>query len=201
MGKFYGRCATRTGLIESVTPPMTILVLLALCQPAAAAQSLRPAFSPSLKALGAEAMKDPAAATSREAAKTGAAAGFTGENPLPFHVKVLSPVELIDPAAPPSPRPPQPQPAPGDKTPTYHFEGKKPMGGLTIYTPVRDQEGQDNSTRASGGGGGLFGLLKGLVKWAAVIGGAALMIWGGPVGLVAGAALVAAGATLFLKKN
>lgn len=188
---------------------MTIaLALLAFCLPAAA-QNRVAAPSPTLKALEAAALKDPASRPSGEKAKSEAAEDFTGEGPLPFHVQVLSPVELVDPAAPRRPAepaaPPQaapkPEAGPSDGRPTYHFVGRKPMDGLTIYTPVQDEAGRDNSTRASGGAGGLLGLLKGLFKFVAIAAGAALIAMGGPVGIGVGAALVAAGAWMLLRKG
>ncbi len=140
--------------------------------------------SPTYRVLSTEARNDPSAASRVENVKGQAAPAYTGESPLPFHVEIVTPVELIDPVTgrrttpgaetpvPPVPPPvtvrppalakpeaPAAEPETGGN-PTYHFEGKKPFGGLTVYTPVRDQAGRDNSTRASGGGGGLMGLLK-----------------------------------------
>ncbi|MBI5202411.1 MAG: hypothetical protein HY925_12545, partial [Elusimicrobia bacterium] len=58
------------------------------------------------------------------------------------------------------PEAPAPAPETDGSNPSFHFEGKRPFGGLTVYTPVRDRAGNNNSTRSSGGGGGLMGMLK-----------------------------------------
>ncbi|MBI4345529.1 MAG: hypothetical protein HY553_01650 [Elusimicrobia bacterium] len=144
--------------------------------------------SPTYQTLQSDSVKDPAAHARVEASVADAGRAYNGDKPLPFHVEVVSPIELVDPVtgrrtkpgAKPEPpaagepvAAPSPEPAgrgprvetgdpagAGDGPPTYHFEGKRPMGGLTIYTPVRDQAGRDNRTRAAGGGGGLLGLLK-----------------------------------------
>lgn len=183
---------------------MTLLPLLAALSISHAAPYFQ---SSTYEALKVEAAKDPAGLSKMEGAKADAAQGYTGEGVLPFHVEVLSPVELVDPVtgrrsgdkpqAVSSPSTSKEPPA-GDDRPTYHFEGHSPMGGLTVYKPVRDSAGSDNSTRSSGGG--LFGFLKGLFKWVAIAAGIALIVTMTPVGIGLGAALVATGAYLALKK-
>lgn len=183
---------------------MTLLTLLAALSCSQAAVRLP---SPTYEALTAEGDKDPGATPRLEGAKEEAGESYTGSGPLPFHLEVLSPVELIDQAAPrrvaPKPEasaepPAAKEPEGKDDRPSYHFEGKRPLDGLTVYTPVRDQAGSDNSTSAPGGG--LFGFLKGILKWVAIAAGIALIATLTPVGIGVGAALVAGGAYLALQK-
>ncbi len=187
--------------------PLLALVPLFLAALPASAQDLHANFSPVLESLKRGAADDPAAAPRAEQAKGEAGKSFDGGAPLPISVKVLSPVGFVDaPGAPRSTPTPQtqaapPVPAPKDVTPKetgpgYHFEGKSPLPGLTLYTPVKDTPGGDNGTHGGKGGGGLFGILK----WA-LLGLGALLIasFFFPPLLVFGGALVAAGGYLAAK--
>ena len=53
--------------------------------------------SPTYRALTNEAMKDSAGLSRIENVRSDASPAYTGENPLPFRVEVVTPVELIDP--------------------------------------------------------------------------------------------------------
>lgn len=160
--------------------------------------------SQTLEALQAQAVQAPETSGRGEDAARRAGQGFEGN---PFHIRTLTPVEHVDPAAlrrvetpvaetQPVPRregpaapaaevPPQeggPQRSP---TNNYYFEGKSPVSGITIYTAKPDltgggrtgSEGPDNPYAKYG-------------KWG-LIGGAALIVGafllGGPAGIALGA--------------
>jgi hypothetical protein len=128
----------------------SFLVLL-LAVPAAANPA---AMSATLEALRSEAAVDPAALGGRENASVTAGKSFDQM----FTVETLSPVDYVAldgaPRKNPPPQADEPprqsrktDPAPVVKAPAapdgegadYYFEGKKPLNGITIYTPVKGQ--------------------------------------------------------------
>lgn len=115
------------------------LLVLFLAVPAAADPA---AMSATLEALRSEAAADPAALSNRENAS--ARAGRTFDHS--FTIQSLTPVEYVPLAGAPRKNPP-PRLDETPKTPDasngegadYYFEGKKPLNGITIYTPVKGQ--------------------------------------------------------------
>lgn len=124
------------------------LLLLLLAVPAAATPA---AMTATLEALRSEAVADPAALTARENASARAGKSFDQS----FTIQTLTPVEYVSfPGEPRKNPPPQidetplpraktpavevkdPAPSDGENT-DYYFEGKKPLNGITIYTPVK----------------------------------------------------------------
>ncbi len=181
------------------------LLLLLLAVPAAANPA---AMTATLEALRSEAAADPAALTARESASIRAGRSFDKS----FTIQTLTPVEYVPlvgaprknpppqiDETPPLPRPtqtvpPAAPPSDGENT-DYYFEGKKPLNGITIYTPKKGNGstvGGESPTDKYGKYG----------KYA-VIGGAALLVAGLALGgtpLVAlaliGGLLIGAGAVL-----
>ena len=136
---------------------LTALLCILIQVPVSAA--LLPSQVRTVESLRSEAARSGAAsvAASPEDASR-AAAGFDGKSSgLPVTVEVLSPIEYAPlpgsegqgpVAAPRAPRPAPPAPG-GDpaRGPSYHFEGRRTaIPNLTIYTPVKDEEGSDGST-------------------------------------------------------
>lgn len=128
------------------------LLLLTLAAPAAASPA---AMSATLEALRSQAAADPAALSTREAASAEGGKAFDQS----FTIQTLTPVEYIpvggaerrNPPPPleeaPRQDPPRPPldaevkvPAPSDGSGAdYYFEGKQPLNGITIYTPVKGE--------------------------------------------------------------
>jgi hypothetical protein len=179
------------------------LLGLFLAVPAAANPA---AMSATLEALNSQAAADPAALTREDAASR---SGRTFDRS--FTIQTLTPVEhvtvgaprknpppvLDETPAPPRRKEPAAQPPagnPGAGT-DYYFEGKKPLDGITIYTPVKGEgstSGGDSPTAKYGKYG----------KYA-VIGGVALLgvglaLGGTPLVALAlvGGLLIGAGAVL-----
>lgn len=177
------------------------LLVLLLAVPAAATPA---AMTNTLEALRSQAAADPSAPSSREDASFRAGKSFDQS----FTIQTLVPVEHVafseprknpPPALDEKPQPPKKEPVAGTPNPgegtDYYFEGKKPLNGITIYTPVKG----DGST--SGGASptekyGAYG------KYA-VIGGLALLgvglaLGGTPLVALAliGGLLIGAGAVL-----
>lgn len=132
-----------------------LLVLLAV--PAAADPA---AMSATLEALRSQAAADPAVISTREGASLQAGKSFENS----FTIQTLTPVEYVPLSGEPRKNPPpvldEPAPRPRKEPvvkepavepparlggPTdgenadYYFEGKKPLNGITIYTPVKGQ--------------------------------------------------------------
>ncbi|MDP3543676.1 MAG: hypothetical protein Q8T11_14505 [Elusimicrobiota bacterium] len=170
--------------------------LLLMAAPAAATPA---AMSATLEALSSQAAADPAALT-REGASVRSGQSFDRS----FTIRTLAPVEYVAYGSEPrkSPPPVVEETAPPAKTAEnpgegadYYFEGKKPLNGITIYTPVKG-EGSTSAGEAPTAKYGTYG------KYA-MIGGAALLVvgavlGGGPlVGLaLVGGLLIGAGAVL-----
>lgn len=178
------------------------LLILLLAVPAAANPA---AMTNTLEALRSQAVADPSAPSSREDASARAGKSFDQS----FTIQTLTPVEYVafsgeprknpPPALDEKPQPPKKEPVAGTPNPgegtDYYFEGKKPLNGITIYTPVKG----DGST--SGGASptdkyGTYGKYS-------VVGGVALLAVGLALGgtpLVAlaliGGLLIGAGAVL-----
>lgn len=125
---------------------LALLVLL-LASPAAANPA---AMQGTLEAIRSQAAVDPAA-PSREDASVRAGKSFDQS----FTIQTLAPVEYVEfaterrknppPALDETPKPPRKEPIakdpvenPGAGT-DYYFEGKKPLNGITIYTPVKGE--------------------------------------------------------------
>lgn len=179
------------------------LLLLLLAVPAAADPA---AMSATLEAIRSQAAVDPAAPTTREDASARAGRSFDQS----FTIQTLEPVEYVKigeprknppPALDESPAPPRKESAaqppadnPGAGT-DYYFEGKKPLNGITIYTPVKG-EGSTTGGESPTAKYGTYG------KYA-VIGGLALLgvglaLGGTPLVALAlvGGILIGAGAVL-----
>lgn len=179
------------------------LLVLFLAVPAAADPA---AMSATLEAMRSQAAADPASFGGREDASVRAGKSFDQG----FTIQTLEPVEFVTigeprknppPALDETPAPPRKEPAaqtpadnPGAGT-DYYFEGKKPLNGITIYTPVKGEgstSGGDSPTDKYGKYG----------KYA-VIGGVALLgvglaLGGTPLVALAliGGLLIGAGAVL-----
>lgn len=171
------------------------LLALLLAAPASANPA---AMTATLEALSSQAAVDPAAFTTREGASVHAGSSFDRG----FTVETLTPVEYVavgEPRRNPPPTIEETPPAPRAENPgagaDYYFEGKKPLNGITIYTPVKGEgstSGGDSPTAKYGRYG----------KYA-VIGGVALLglglaVGGGPLVALAlvGGMLIGAGAVL-----
>ena len=179
------------------------LLVLILASPAAANPA---AMTATLEALRSEASADPAALTAREAASTRAGKTFDQM----FTVQTLTPVEYValDGAPrgnpppqiddkPPLPRetvPPAGAAAPGEGT-DYYFEGKKPLNGITIYTPRKGNgsTSEGASPTAKYGTYGKYAVIGGVLLL-----GAGLLLGGAPLVAIAlvGGLLIGAGAVL-----
>ncbi len=184
------------------------LLALFLAVPAAANPA---AMTATLEALRSEAVADPAALTARENASARAGKSFDHT----FTIQTLSPVEYVEFAGVDGPRknpPPQiddrkplpkkdpvadgtaPNSADGEGT-DYYFTGKKPLNGITIYTPVKGQGSttEGDSPTAKYGAYGKYAMIGGVVLL-----GIGLALGGAPLvglALVAGL-LIGAGAVL-----
>ncbi|MCR4296283.1 MAG: hypothetical protein NUW21_12165 [Elusimicrobia bacterium] len=167
-------------------------LFLLLAAPAAATPA---AMSATLEALSSQAAADPAALTRENASVT---AGRTFDQS--FTVQTLAPVEYVAFGGEPRKNPPPileetpPAVNPGEGT-DYYFEGKKPLNGITIYTPVKG-EGSTSEGESPTAKYGQYG------KYA-MIGGAALLVVGLALGgaplvglALAAGLLIGAGAVL-----
>lgn len=159
-----------------------LLLLLPLC--ADAQIQMRPSLTMDL--LQNEAAKDPSSAGTSAAAKDEAADGFSGQAVKGVSITPLKPVGYTGGGEPAETKP---APKAGGRD-SYHFQGQTPIKGISIYTPIKDERGDEgNGTptppadplaklgtykKIAGGAGGA--LLAGGIIAAAV---------GGPVGLVA----------------
>lgn len=166
------------------------LLVLFLAVPAAANPV---AMTATLEALRSEAAADPAALTAREGAS--ARAGKTFDQS--FTIQTLEPVEFIGVDGPrknPVANTTAPSPADGEGA-DYYFEGKKPLNGITIYTPVKGQGSttEGDSPTAKYGTYGKYAIIGGvaLLGIGLALGGAPLV----GLALVAGL-LIGAGAVL-----
>jgi hypothetical protein len=178
------------------------LLVLLLAVPAAANPA---AMSNTLEALRSQAAADPSAPSSREDASARAGKSFDQS----FTIQTLTPVEYLpltgaprknpppqidEKPLPPAKEPVAGTPNPGDGT-DYYFEGKKPLNGITIYTPVKG----NGSTSGGASPTDKYGAYG---KYA-VIGGVALLgvglaLGGAPLVALAliGGLLIGAGAVL-----
>lgn len=178
---------------------MTLALLLSFLAAPAAANPV--AMSATLEALRSEAAVDPAALGNREGAAVQSGNGFDGS----FTIQTLVPVEYVPLTgqprknpAPDAPRPKQeipPAAAPdkGDGTNTdYYFQGKKPLNGITIYSPVKG-EGSTSGGESPTDKYGKYALIGG-----AVLLGIGLLLGGAPLVAAAliGGLLIGAGAVL-----
>lgn len=172
------------------------LLLLLLAAPAAATPA---AMSATLEALSSQAAADPAALT-RENASVRAGRTFDQS----FTVQTLAPVEYVAYGSEPRRNPPplveetapvKPPENPGAGA-DYYFEGKKPLNGITIYTPVKGEgsTSEGESPTAKYGKYGKYAMIGG-----AALLGVGLLLGGAPlVGLaLAAGLLIGAGAVLF----
>jgi len=180
--------------------------MLLLAVPAAANPA---AMTATLEALRSEAAADPAALTARESASTRAGKSFDQT----FTIETLTPVEYVEFVGVDGPRK-NPPPQSDDRTPLprkepivdpkapnpgegadYYFEGKKPLNGITIYTPVKGQGSttEGDSPTAKSGTYGKYAIIGGvaLLGIGLALGGAPLV----GLALVAGL-LIGAGAVL-----
>lgn len=171
------------------------LLILLLAAPAAATPA---AMSATLEALSSQAAADPAALPSREDASARAGRSFDQS----FTIQTLTPVEHVrfgeprrnpPPALEETPAPPRAE-NPGAGA-DYYFEGKKPLNGITIYTPVKGEgstSGGDAPT-AKYGRYGKFAVLGGVALL-----GVGLALGGTPLVALAlvGGLLIGAGAVL-----
>ena len=179
------------------------LLLLLLAVPAAADPA---AMSATLEALRSQAAADPASLTARENASARAGKSFDQM----FTIQTLQPVEYIGVDGPrknPPPqsddKPPLPrkEPAVEPKAPNpgegadYYFEGKKPLNGITIYTPVKGQGSttEGDSPTAKYGTYGKYSVIGGVA-----LVGVGLLLGGAPLVALAliGGLLIGAGAVL-----
>ena len=174
------------------------LLVLFLAAPAAATPA---AMSATLEALRSQAAVDPSA-PSREGASLQAGRAFDKS----FTIETLAPVEYVafggEPRKSPPPaldEKPQPKKEPAAENPgagaDYYFEGKKPLNGITIYTPVKGEGSTSGgeSPTAKYGQYGKFAVVGGLALL-----GVGLALGGTPLvalALVAGL-LIGAGAVL-----
>lgn len=140
---------------------MKVLSLAVLLAPVCAHSAILPSQVRTVEGLRAESNRAAAAAAAvKPEDASRAAAGFDGaKSGLPVTVEVLTPVEYAPlpgeqsqapVQTPRAPRPTPPAPS-GDpaRGPSYHFEGRRTaIPNLTIYTPVKDEEGSDGSTSA-----------------------------------------------------
>lgn len=172
-------------------------LLLLLAAPAAATPA---AMSATLEALSSQAAADPAAHT-RENASVRAGRSFDQS----FTVQTLAPVEYVAYGSEPRKSPPPvveettPPVAPPENPGAgadYYFEGKKPLNGITIYTPVKGEgsTSEGDSPTAKYGKYGKYAMIGG-----AALLGVGLLLGGAPlVGLaLAAGLLIGAGAVLF----
>lgn len=176
---------------------MTLALLLLLTAGPAAATPA--AMSATLEALSSQAAADPAALT-RENASVSAGRAFDQS----FTVQTLTPVEYVAFGSEPRKNPPpaleettppvKPEENPGEGA-DYYFEGKKPLNGITIYTPVKGEgstsEGEEPTAKY--GKYGKYAMIGG-----AALLGVGLLLGGAPlVGLaLAAGLLIGAGAVL-----
>ena len=182
------------------------LLALFLAVPAAANPA---AMTATLEALRSEAAADPSALTAREGASTRAGKTFDQT----FTIQTLTPVEYVEFVGVDGPRK-NPPPQSDDRTPLprkepvvdpkapnpgegadYYFEGKKPLNGITIYTPVKGQGSttEGDSPTAKYGTYGKYAMIGGVALL-----GIGLALGGAPrVGLaVVAGLLIGAGAVL-----
>ncbi|MEK7859064.1 MAG: hypothetical protein AAB320_07980 [Elusimicrobiota bacterium] len=94
--------------------------------------------SPTLRQVQGEAEKNLATARP-EQAKARATDAYSGESLKGVHVQTVRPIGHVDLVGP------QETPAVKAKTDSYHFESKTPLKGITIYTPVKDQRGDERT--------------------------------------------------------
>jgi hypothetical protein len=179
------------------------LLALLLAAPAAANPA---AMTATLEAIQSQAAVDPAALANREEASAKAGKSFDHG----FTIQTLTPVEYVpltgEPrkSAPPriEEKPKDAKPADGTDT-DYYFEGKQPLNGITIYTPVKGQGSTagGNSPTDKYGSYGKYAIGGGLALLAAgaALGGTPLVALALVGGLLIGAGAVLA--YLFGKKK
>ena len=163
-------------------------------------------MSATLEALRSQAAADPAALTARENASARAGKSFDQM----FTIQTLTPVEFVGVDGPRKNPPPQSDDKPPlprkesvaePKTPNpgegadYYFEGKKPLNGITIYTPVKGQGSttEGDSPTAKYGAYGKYAVIGGVA-----LVGVGLLLGGAPLVALAliGGLLIGAGAVL-----
>jgi hypothetical protein len=87
------------------------------------------------------------------------------------------------------------------KPDSYHFEGKTPVKGVSIYTPVKDQRGDEGTEREEGKDPlakiGKFQVISGVAAGAGLIGG----FFFPPLWILGGAGLGVFGVLTFLKSK
>ena len=178
------------------------LLVLLLAVPAAANPT---AMTATLEALRSEAAADPAALTAREGASVRSGQNFDHG----FTIQTLAPVEFVafpgeprktpppslQEKAPPPKKAPTEQPAPRDPAgdnADYYFQGKKPLNGITIYTPVKGG-GSTTEGEAPTDKYGKYAIIGGLA-----LVGVGLLLGGAPLVAAAliGGLLIGAGAVL-----
>lgn len=164
-------------------------LLLLLPLGADAQIQMRPSLTMDL--LQSEAAKDPAYAGSSAAVKDEAAEGFSGTA-----VKGVT-VTPLKPAGYTGGEPAQTKPAPkaGGRD-SYHFQGQTPIKGISIYTPVKDERGDEGNGRPTPPADplaklGTYKKIAGGAGAALLVGGIVAAVVGGPVALVAGLFLAA----------
>ena len=172
----------------------SLCLLLAI--PAAADPA---AMRATLEALRSEAVADPAALSNRENAAARSGRSFDQN----FTIQTLTPVEYVTLDGKPRQAPPEIE----DKIPAasagpsngsgadYYFEGKKPLNGITIYTPKKGEGSTTGGTSPTEkyGAYGKYAIIGGVALL-----GVGLLLGGAPLvalALVAGL-LIGAGAVL-----
>ncbi len=183
------------------------LLLLLLAGPAAANPV---AMSATLEALRSQAAADPSALTAGESASVRAGKSFDKG----FTIETLTPVEYVALEGEPRKNPPPPiqekptapvkkEPAATAQTPNpdgegtdYYFEGKKPLNGITIYTPKKGNgsTSEGESPTAKYGTYGKIGIGVGIAALAVglALGGTPLVVLALVAGLLIGAGAVLA---------
>lgn len=128
---------------------MAIAVLL-FCAGSAGAQSALHFASPTFDMLSIEAQKDPASRATAAEARSEAADGYDGQGVKGIHIQSLKPVSYVpfggsaNGDALEEPVEPPPTKAKSGQD-SYHFEGRQPVKGINIYTPVKDQRGDEGT--------------------------------------------------------
>lgn len=167
------------------------LLLLLLPLSAQAQIQMRPSLTMDL--LQSEAAKDPAYAGSSAAVKDEAAEGFSGTAVKGVTITPLKPAGYT--GGEPAESKPRPA-AKGEGRDSYHFQGQTPIKGISIYTPVKDERGDEGNGRPAPPADplaklGTYKKIAGGAGAALLAGGIVAAAVGGPVALVAGLFLAA----------
>lgn len=130
--------------------------VLLFCSGFAGAQSALHFASPTFDLLSLEAQKDPASRATSAQARADAADGYDGEGVKGIYIQSLKPVGYApfggsangDPAEEPvEPAPAKEEVKEKPGRDSYHFEGRQPVKGINIYTPVKDQRGDEGTSK------------------------------------------------------